>query len=137
MKKTLIIYSLLIILLAVLPINKGESFLNNNYILHFRLDYLAHFAIFIPWMVISRIFCCRTGRRTALKILPWIGIGLALAILTEGVQYLLPYRAFNINDLAANILGVALGSLAFAFGKNKPEPQIQETGKSGLQEPKN
>lgn len=120
-KKTLISYSILIILLAVLPINKGESFLNDNYILNFRLDYLAHFAIFIPWIVISRIFCCRIGRRSARKILPWIGIGLALAILTEGVQYLLPYRAFNINDLAANILGVALGSLAFAFAKKKPE----------------
>lgn len=123
MNKLLIIYSLIIILLAVLPINGSGSFLNDNYIVTIRLDYVAHFAIFIPWMVISRIFCHRTGRRSVLQILPWIGIGLALAILTEGVQYLLPYRAFNINDLIANVIGVGIGAVAFAFRKNGPEPE--------------
>jgi glycopeptide antibiotics resistance protein len=34
-----------------------------------------------------------------------VGIGL----LTEGVQWLLPYRGYDVNDLIANALGVTLG----------------------------
>ena len=38
-------------------------------------------------------------------------ISLIFAFSLEGVQYFLPYRAFNINDLVANGVGVALGCL--------------------------
>ena len=38
--------------------------------------------------------------------------GLLMAFATEGVQYCLIYRAYNINDLLANFLGVLLGSFA-------------------------
>ena len=34
-----------------------------------------------------------------------------LAVGLEGVQYLLPYRAWNVNDAVGNILGFNLGSV--------------------------
>ena len=37
------------------------------------------------------------------------GIGLALS--AEGVQFYLPYRAFNVNDMISNLIGLAGGGL--------------------------
>ncbi|HOX77095.1 MAG TPA: VanZ family protein [Bacteroidales bacterium] len=125
MKIILILYTIIIVLLAILPINNGNGFLNDNFILSFRLDYIAHFAIFIPWMLISWLFYASWESRTLLRIFGWILLGLILAVATEFVQYLLPYRAFNINDLAANVLGVMLGGLFFIFKpKRKKEPEL-------------
>ena len=41
-----------------------------------------------------------------------IGTGLLMAFATEGVQYFLSYRSYNVNDLLFNFLGVILGSFA-------------------------
>jgi VanZ family protein len=114
-KYILIIYTAIIFLLAVLPINGSNSFLNDNFILSIRLDYLAHFAIFIPWMAIAWFFRSSSKARSARKIITWILLGVALAVTTELIQYMLPYRSFNINDMAANLIGVALGSVVFFF----------------------
>jgi VanZ family protein len=129
-KYLLIIYTAIIILLAVLPINGTNSFLNDNFILRIRLDYLAHFAIFIPWMAIAWFFRSTGKNRSTRRIITWILLGITLAVSTEFVQYLLPYRSFNINDLAANLIGVALGSVIFLF---KP-PGGREDGKTGRRE---
>jgi VanZ family protein len=102
-------------LLAVLPINSPDSRLNNVFVLSIRLDYLAHFAIFIPWMIIVWF---STGVRFAnfpWKAIGWIAAGIGLGAISELVQYFLPYRSFNINDLVANTMGVALGSVVFFF----------------------
>ena len=50
-------------------------------------------------------------RKSALQPLMWILGGLLFAVFTEVVQYPLPYRAFNINDLMANGIGVGMGYL--------------------------
>jgi VanZ family protein len=125
LKKIAISYTLLIILLAVLPINNGNSFLNNVFILSFRLDYLLHFAIFIPWMFMIWLFSGARFNRTLWKPLRWILVGLILAVTTECIQYFLPYRSFNINDLAANILGVLMGSVFFFFKKPREKVSSQ------------
>ena len=39
----------------------------------------------------------------------WLLTGLLFASATEGLQYFLPYRAFNINDLLANLIGIMAG----------------------------
>ncbi len=39
----------------------------------------------------------------------WIAALLLFAAATEWIQYYLPYRAFNINDLISNCLGIILG----------------------------
>jgi VanZ family protein len=115
LKKLTLAYSLLLVLLAILPINSGDSALNNNYILSLRLDYLVHFAVFIPWVVLVWWATGVSFRSEPLKAFGWIAAGIALAVFTEAVQYLLSYRSFNINDLVANIIGIVLGSVVFFF----------------------
>jgi glycopeptide antibiotics resistance protein len=115
LKKLIIIYTSLILLLAVLPINGTDSILNNQYILSIRLDYLVHFAIFVPWMMLIWLFKGLRFNRTPIRIFGWILAGIALGMATEFIQYFLPYRAFNINDLLANVMGVILGGVFFFF----------------------
>lgn len=118
-RKALWGYILLIFILAVIAINSTVFPLNNTFILSFRLDYLSHFAIFIPlmwliWNAYNVSFC-----RNAFKALIWVLVGLSIAGLSEGLQYFIPYRSYNINDLVANVVGVLLGSLFFIIPSNR------------------
>jgi len=108
-------YTILLVLLAVLPINGSDSgsSLNNIYIVSIRLDYLLHFAVFMPWMFLLWKMVGVSFSRDPRATLLYIILGLLFATANEAIQYLLPYRAFNINDLLANGLGVMLGSVLF------------------------
>jgi glycopeptide antibiotics resistance protein len=57
--------------------------------------------MFLPW--------CFLIPNARLSMWWWLAAGIAFAAGTEGLQYLLPYRAFNINDMIANALGVIMG----------------------------
>ncbi len=70
-----------------------------------RGDYFLHAMVFLPWATLV-FFAFRLN-------LAGIITGLFLAAATEGVQYFLHYRAFNINDLIANMAGVIIGLVAF------------------------
>ena len=96
-------YLALILLLVILPLNNQENLiLNNTYLVEIRLDHLLHGILFIPWLFI--------GSRLRGMPLPLAIIGgLLLALSAEGLQYFLPYRAFNINDMISNAIGVFLG----------------------------
>ena len=39
-------------------------------------------------------------------------MALAIGLFTEFIQYLLPYRGFDVNDLIGNSLGILLGWIA-------------------------
>lgn len=101
------IYFAAIILLITLPINASGSRLNLNNITVVRIrgDYLAHALVFIPWAFFM------TTMRQPLWL--WLLLGLLFSTGTELLQYLLPYRRFNINDLISNSLGILLGLLIF------------------------
>lgn len=105
------IYAITIILLAILPLNSSGS-LNNITILRFRGDYFLHALMFLPWAFFRPSFRFSNGT--------WLLLGLLFAAGSEALQYLLPYRAYNVNDLAANVIGVALSfpvySLWVRFG---------------------
>ena len=109
-------YCIGLLLLAILPINGVSSPLNHTFIVNIRLDYLFHSLVFIPWMLLIS-FAYRNGNRyKKLSSIPiWLLYGLLVAIITEGIQYFLPYRSFNINDLIANILGVVIGTFLLPF----------------------
>jgi len=47
------------------------------------------------------------------------GFALFLAFILEAVQYLIPWRTFNVNDLFANIFGVGIGVVILLFLKNR------------------
>jgi glycopeptide antibiotics resistance protein len=114
-KKIFILYTAILVLLAVLPINGGDSAMNHTFILSVRLDYLLHFAIFVPWMMLVWIFSGVRFSQAPMKAFGWIMAGFVLASFTEMIQYFLPFRSFNINDLVANLLGVAIGAVFFLF----------------------
>ena len=107
----LLLYCVAIFLLTLLPINGESSSLNNTYIVNIRLDYFLHTLVFLPFLLLATFsFSGNSQRkRTINKILSLIILGLIFAIITEGIQFYLPYRTFNINDLIANTLGVILG----------------------------
>ena len=119
------IYTVILVLIAVLPINSSGSSINHTFIVSIRMDYLLHCAIFIPWMFLMRFYSGVSFQDSILRPFLWIIAGLLFAMCTEMVQYLLPYRAFNINDLLANGLGVVLGFLFFMKKNGHPEPVSQ------------
>jgi VanZ family protein len=100
------LFSAIIILQAVAPINGPNSKLNQVYIFFIRLDYLIHTGMIMCLSVLFRIAYFPKPRMILRKELIFFGVILFAAILSEAVQLLVPYRTFNINDLTANLLGV-------------------------------
>ena len=45
--------------------------------------------------------------------------GIGLAVVAEGVQYFLTYRAFNVNDMISNVIGMMLGLGILVFSIDK------------------
>jgi len=99
------IYFTAIILLIILPINTPGSkfYLNDILVVRIRGDYLAHALIFVPWA----FFMAPMKQKMGL----WLVLGLLFSTGTEMLQYLLPYRRFNINDLISNSLGILIGMI--------------------------
>lgn len=129
-KALFLIYPFTVFLLSILPINGSTSSLNHIYLIHIRLDYLGHAALFLPWVPLVVWMGIFGQKRTFFWILAnTIISGVLLGTLTEGIQYFLSYRSFNINDLIANILGVLLGIPMVYFlscfkKPEKPTPEI-------------
>lgn len=101
-----IFYLFGIILLVTLPLTGLNHQLSHNFILEIRLDYLSHIFLFLP-------FAFLFSRAYSLKLLLILLIGLLFAIGSEGLQFFLPYRTFNINDLLSNALGILTGVVLF------------------------
>jgi len=102
LRKIFWIYFAGVILVSILPINSAGQ-LNNITILEFRGDYFLHSTMFVPWM----IFLLRSNN----KWWKWLLSGLLFAAFVEGIQFFLPYRAYNVNDLVANMIGVVIGGI--------------------------
>ena len=109
------LYLLILILGSVLPLNNGTT-LNNNYIVEIRSDYLIHALVLLPLPLLL-------GLSLENKTRIWLRIfllGLLMVVFCEGVQLLIPYRTFNINDLFANGVGLILGLIpAFLVWRRK------------------
>lgn len=106
-------YTFILVLIAVLPLNSSDFAINHTFVISIRLDYLLHCAIFIPWVFLLQRVTRLNLRSFPAKTLGWLVIGVLFAMAMEAIQYILPYRAFNINDLLANGLGVLFGFLVF------------------------
>jgi len=107
-------------MVSVWPTNtKSPAFpLNNNHILHIRLDHLVHAIIFIPWVVLIWLVTRVNFRTVPLKATIYLILCLLFAAAMEFVQYFLHYRTFTIYDLLANGVGVILGFILLPFFKN-------------------
>jgi glycopeptide antibiotics resistance protein len=99
-----LLYLLTILLLVTLPLNSARE-LNNITIIQLRGDYFFHILLFLPWMGFVSAF--------GWPYFLWLLSGFCFAGASEFLQYFLSYRAYNVNDLIANISGVLLGSLLF------------------------
>ena len=86
------------------PLN-GLGIPLDNYLLGLRFDHLLHASVFLPCALFWRDLFRRSR-----NLYGWLA-AVATGLLTEGVQYLLPFRGFDVNDLVANFLGVSLGAL--------------------------
>ena len=108
LKNIFLVYVVFIMLLAIAPLG-NSGVLNKTTILSFRADHILHVLQFIPWA----FFCVKINQGNT-KYLPlWFLWGIFFAVVSEGVQYLLPYRSFNISDMLANGIGVAAGFVIF------------------------
>lgn len=107
------IYTIGIILLCTLPINSSKSGLNDIYIVSVRLDYITHLFLFIPWMFLWRKLTNLNFKKEMFKSTLLIISSLLFAFGSELIQYYLPFRAYNINDLIANGVGVGIGAIFF------------------------
>ncbi len=112
------IYFTAILLLVALPLNRaGVAELNNITIVRIRADYLFHALAFMPWAFFMPVFKHKT--------ITWLLFGLLFATSTETLQHLLPYRAYNINDLLANNIGIIASTLLRQTTKAKsPKNQV-------------
>ncbi len=118
-----------------------EKPLNKMELGPFRLDYLLHTLIFLPWMFVafwgkrnkmqrtkptdnldSGPSALRSFSFSLLKthgsslasprpLAAWLLLGIIFAASAEGIQYWLPYRGFNIMDVLFNVLGVLIGGV--------------------------
>lgn len=108
----------------MLPLNSASSkTLGNVFVVRIRLDYLLHSLLFIPWVILYLKAFRPAGLNEKLLI---FAKGLLMAFATEGVQYFLTYRSYNINDLLANLLGVLLGTSVLLLNIPYKTLRIQE-----------
>ncbi|HZK08108.1 MAG TPA: VanZ family protein [Bacteroidales bacterium] len=97
----LLIYLIAIVVLVAIPVgNENVKSLNSIFLLRLRGDYIVHMLLFVPW--------CFLKPGLDLSKWWWLLAGVAFALAAESLQYFIPYRAFNINDMIANALGVVL-----------------------------
>ena len=87
----------------------------NNFVFGIRFDHLLHASVYIPFVFFIMDFSIGRSR----KFIPHWLVALLFAVTTETVQWLLPYRGFDINDLVANFLGVTLGWFLVLLAKRK------------------
>ena len=93
-------YFVALAILMWAPLN-GVGIPLNNYILGLRADHLLHASVFIPCALVLLDLI-------GPKWLVWLA-SVAVGLVTEGGQWLLPYRGYDVNDLIANAIGVTLG----------------------------
>lgn len=98
-----VVYLVMLAALMWLPL-QGLKIPMDNFVLGIRIDHLYHATVYVPCVLMLMPLCRYRWRRA------WL-VALLVALTTETVQWLLPYRGFDINDLIANLLGVTVGVL--------------------------
>ena len=99
-----VLYFVLLAVVMLSPLN-GLDVALNKMVFGLRLDHLLHGAVYLlcPLFLMDYL-----NRRKGHILL----LALVVGLFTEFMQYLLPYREFDVNDLVANALGCFVGWLA-------------------------
>ena len=99
-----VVYFILLAVLMWAPLN-GLGIPLNNYVFGLRLDHLLHALVYLPCpFFLMDLLQRKKGLVLAIAIL--------IGLFTEFVQYLLPFRGYDVNDLIANAGGSLVGWLA-------------------------
>jgi VanZ family protein len=109
----LFLYLMILFLGATLPINGTDSALNNNYLLNIRWDYLLHALIYIPLYPLL-LLSQRNKSKTKINLI-LLTLSIIIAISLEAIQYIIPWRAFNVNDMVGNVVGVGIGIITITI----------------------
>ncbi len=112
-----VLYFVALLLLMWLPLN-GVAL--DNYVFGLRADHLLHASVYLPCIFFL-------GQLAPLPVWALWLLSLCIGLLTEGVQYLLPYRGFDVNDLLANAIGVSLGLFLLLFFLRKKSFEKKKT----------
>lgn len=99
------LYLIAVFLMVAIPLGGFATTLNNTTVIGFRLDYLLHALMFLPLMMLWRL-----GFPHHPFWLILVG-GILIAAGMEALQYLLPYRAYNVNDMLGNGTGALMGGV--------------------------
>jgi VanZ family protein len=99
-------FTTLVFFQSLLPINNAGGYLNKKHLFSLRLDYWVHFILFLILMFLLKMAYFNNKPLTSSKTILLILMGLFFAFTSELLQLVIPYRAFNIKDLVANIAGV-------------------------------
>jgi hypothetical protein len=111
-------YGSFLTILSLLTLRSAGR-LNKAKLIGFRGDHLIHVLLFLPWMLMAG------GRGDDPFSRPrfWgmFACGMMVAVSSEAVQVALPGRTFDLNDLAANGAGIAMGAvIAWSARRLKP-----------------
>jgi VanZ family protein len=104
------LFPILILLLAVLPINGPDSYVNRNYVGEIRMDHLVHAIIFTCWILLFGLGFQSVERKITWTAIPYLLFFFGVACFTELIQVIIPGRRFSRLDLLANFAGVILGA---------------------------
>jgi len=120
----IIAYWSIILLLSVVSLN-GSLAITKGKVLGFRKDYLFHILLFIPWMILAKWRWKESNKKNIF----WFALsfGIMFAGISEAIQIFVPYRTFNVIDLAANCLGVVIGALISGWGRGAKRQARQKT----------
>lgn len=75
-------------------------------------DKIAHFIMFLPFPVLAHYAFVGKGHGLKLRALAVIAaVGVMMSAATELIQGTLEYRSFEVNDLIADLCGIAAGAI--------------------------
>jgi glycopeptide antibiotics resistance protein len=114
----LFLYLAFLVVMVVVPLGGLNTTLSDTFLFQLRLDYLVHAVVFAPLVVLWRLSFTRHPL--------WLIIltGLALAAGLEGIQFLLPYRSWNVNDALGNAVGVVMGCVLVGVMKSRGQAWV-------------
>lgn len=85
----------------------------NNFVFGIRMDHLLHASVYLPC-----VFFLMDFKLLQPLVRSWL-VAVVIGLTAETVQYFLPYRGFDINDMVANFLGVTLGYFVIMLLKRR------------------
>lgn len=104
-------YFVILLLLYIIPLSEGWR-LNRYHFSGFRLDHIIHLLIFLPTTYMISPFFLRQTQFRRLKI---VLLALVIATLYEVTHIFVAYRAFTLEDLLSNLMGVLIGAIPIMF----------------------